>query len=194
MIAKSYAPDLQLVGVAAAAPATDLATLMTDDLATTGGRNLTAMTLWSWARVYGAPIGAVIDAAAMPTVDLLAQTCIEGAFDIFLRQKISGPLAQTFLSVKNPATIEPWQSLLVRNTAGELPPEIPVFLSQGTADGLVRPEVTAAYMKRLCRAGSRVDMMLMPDVNHGFAGYKSAKAAIDWIAGRFARQPPPSDC
>ena len=49
MIAKSYAPELQLVGVAAAAPATDLATLMTDDLNSVGGRNLTAMTMWSWA-------------------------------------------------------------------------------------------------------------------------------------------------
>ena len=54
MIAKTYAPELQLVGVAAAAPATDLATLMTDDLNTMGGRNLTAMTIWSWSRVYGA--------------------------------------------------------------------------------------------------------------------------------------------
>ena len=34
MIAKTYAPELHLVGVAAAAPATDLATLMTDDLNT----------------------------------------------------------------------------------------------------------------------------------------------------------------
>ena len=56
LLAKGYAPDLQLVGVAAAAPATELSTLMRDDLGTSGGNNLTAMTLWSWARVYGAPI------------------------------------------------------------------------------------------------------------------------------------------
>src|ERR1700722_1939939 len=47
-LAKSYAPELDLVGVAAAAPATELATLMADDLNSAGGRNLTAMTLWSW--------------------------------------------------------------------------------------------------------------------------------------------------
>src|SRR5262249_22535089 len=44
MIVNQYAPELTLVGVAAAAPATDLATLMKDDANTTGGRNLTAMT------------------------------------------------------------------------------------------------------------------------------------------------------
>jgi acetyl esterase/lipase len=53
--AARYAPELKLVGVAAAAPATDLAALMTEDLGTGGGNNITAMTLWSWSRVYGAP-------------------------------------------------------------------------------------------------------------------------------------------
>ncbi len=57
LISKTYAPELRLVGVAAAAPATDLATLMTDDLNTSGGRNLAAMTVWSWARVYGGADG-----------------------------------------------------------------------------------------------------------------------------------------
>jgi len=54
MIAKSYAPELDLAGVAAAAPATELATLLADDINTDGGRNLTAITLWSWARVQRA--------------------------------------------------------------------------------------------------------------------------------------------
>jgi hypothetical protein len=51
---------LALVGVAAAAPATSLVTLMGDDFKTKGGKNLTAMTLWSWSRVFGAPIDKVV--------------------------------------------------------------------------------------------------------------------------------------
>ena len=194
MISKTYAPELQLIGVAAAAPATDLATLMTDDLNTSGGRNLTAMTVWSWARVYGAPIDSVVAPEAMPTVDRLATECIESIFDIFERGRTSGPLAKEFLTVKNPAETPPWQSLLARNTPGTLPPSIPVFLAQGTADGLVRPQVTKDYMQRLCRAGSRVQMLIMPDVSHGFAGRDSADAAVSWMADRFAGRPAPSDC
>src|SRR5580692_10672729 len=158
MIAKSYAPELQLVGVAAAAPATDLSVLMTDDLNTAGGRNLTAMTIWSWARVFNAPINEVVEPAAMPTVDALANQCIEGAFDLYAREKMSAPLVTTFLSVKNPATIEPWKSLLAQNTAGDVPADIPMFISQGSSDGLVRPAVTEAYKDRLCKAGSKVKM------------------------------------
>ena len=194
MISRTYAPELQLVGVAAAAPATDLATLMTDDMNTSGGRNLTAMTVWSWSRVYGAPIDSVVAPEAIPTVDRLATECIESLFDIIERDRTSGPLAKEFLTVKNPARTKPWQSLLARNTPGALPRSSPVFLAQGTTDGLVRPQVTASYMQRLCRAGSQVQMLVMPNVSHGFAGRDSASAAVSWMADRFAGRAPPSDC
>jgi acetyl esterase/lipase len=193
-ISKDYAPELELLGVAAAAPATDLATLMTDDLNSTGGRNLTAMTVWSWSRVYDAPADTVVAPAVMPVVDRLAEECIESPFDIWARARTAAPLAQEFLIVKNPAEIEPWHSLLVRNTPGTLPRTLPVFLAQGTADGLVRPQVTADYMKRLCGAGSSVRMLILPDVSHGFAAAKSADAAVAWIVDRFAGRPAPSDC
>lgn len=194
LLSKTYAPELRLVGVAAAAPATDLATLMKDDLNTTGGNNLTAMTLWSWARVFGAPIDRVVAPAAMPVIDELAQECIESVFDILERARTGKPLNQTFLSVSNPAAIEPWHSLLARNTPGLLQPSVPVFIAQGTTDALVRPHVTRSYVQRLCRAGSKVQFMLMPNVNHGFAGRDSAAAAVQWMSERFAGQPPRNDC
>lgn len=50
------APEFNLIGVVAAAPSTELATLLADDIDTKGGRNLTATTLWSWSRVFRAPI------------------------------------------------------------------------------------------------------------------------------------------
>ena len=194
MIAKSYAPELQLVGVAAAAPATDLGALMTDDLNTAGGRNITAMTIWSWARVYGAPMDDVIEPAAMPTVSALAEQCIEGAFDLYIRQKLSAPLAHTFLSVKNPAAVEPWKSLLLGNSPGNLPTDIPMFISQGSSDGLVRPSITEAYKSRLCKAGNKVEMLMMPGVSHGFIGYDSADAAAGWMADRFKGNAAASNC
>lgn len=194
LISRSYAPELSLVGVAAAAPATDLATLMTDDLNTTGGRNLTAMTVWSWARVFGAPIDKIVAPAAMPTVNRLAEECIESVFDMILRGETSKPLAQDFLTVANPATLEPWRSLLVNNIPGTLPPAIPVFLAQGSADGLVRPQVTQNYMQQLCQAGSHVSFLMMPNVSHGFAGRDSANAATAWMADRFAGLAAPSNC
>ena len=194
ILAKSYAPDLELVGVAAAAPATELATLMTDDLNSNGGRNLTAMTLWSWARVFGAPMDRVLQPAAIPVVDLLAEECIESIFDFVLRQRTARSLVKTFLSVPNPVDLEPWRSLAAGNTPGVLPSEIPVFLSQGTDDNLVRSDVTRDYMGQLCRAGASVSMVMLPGVNHGFIGRDSAGAAVKWMADRFAGKRPPNNC
>ncbi len=141
-----------------------------------------------------APMDKVIAPEAMPTVNRLATECIESLFDIILRTETSKPLAQEFLTVANPATLEPWRSLLVKNTPGTLAPSIPVFLAQGTADGLVRPAVTQNYMKRLCRAGSRVRMLMMPNVSHGFAGRDSADSAVAWMSDRFAGSASPNDC
>ena len=59
---------------------------------------------------------------------------------------------------------------------------------------LVCPAVTHAYMRRLCKAGSAVKMLDLPNVSHGFAGYDSADAAVDWIADRFAGRANPSNC
>ena len=59
---------------------------------------------------------------------------------------------------------------------------------------LVRPAVTHAYMQRLCKAGSTVKMLDLPNVSHGFAGYDSADAAVDWIADRFGGRAKPNDC
>jgi pimeloyl-ACP methyl ester carboxylesterase len=46
--------------------------------------------------------------------------------------------------------------------------EIPILLSQGADDKLVRPQVTKDYVAHLCRAGSNVRMVVLPGINHGF--------------------------
>jgi acetyl esterase/lipase len=194
LLAERYAPEITLVGVAAAAPASDLATLLDDDFKSAGGKNITAMTLWSWSRVYGAEITKVIEPTAMPVVDHLAGECIESIFDWLIRQRIERPLETSFLSVKNLATVEPWRSLAMQNTPEPLSSSVPVFLAQGAADELVRPAVTTNYMTNLCRAGSKVRMVLLPGVGHLSVGRDSADAAVQWMANRFAGISPPSDC
>ncbi len=194
LIAKTYAPELTLLGVAAAAPATDLVTLMDDDINSVGGKNITAMTLWSWHRVYDAPINNILDPRAIPVMDRLAHECIEGPFDLMARQRTEKPLEQHFLTVEGPASVEPWHSLLEKNSPGALPPELPVFLAQGTIDQIIRPDVTRDYMSKLCKAGSKVRMLIMPNIGHGRAAQASTMQAVNWVTDRFAGEAPPNDC
>jgi acetyl esterase/lipase len=194
IIAKTYAPELDLLGVAAAAPATDLVTLMNDDIDSVGGKNITAMTLWSWQRVFNANMDKVVDRRAMPAIDQLAQECIEGPFDLRIRQRTEQPLEQYFLNTKHPSDVEPWHTLLTENSPGALPPEVPVFLAQGTDDVIIHPDVTKAYAAKLCAAGSKLHMLSMPNIGHGRAAQASTQAMLEWTGDRFTGAPVPDDC
>jgi acetyl esterase/lipase len=194
IIAKGYAPELELAGVAAAAPATDLGALMRADIATAGGKNLLAMTLWSWDRVFNAPMRDVIFPDVVSTVDKLANVCLEGIFDIEPRKAVGKLLQKRFLRVDDLTSIEPWRALLAQNTVGPTPLGMPVFIAQGMTDDTVVPSVTLAYEKRLCANGSLVSLMRLPDVGHGTVAMKSARNAVAWISDRFAGQPAPSAC
>ncbi len=194
LLARSYAPELRLAGIAAAAPATDLAALMRDDAGTGGGNNITAMTLWSWSRVYGIPLTGVVAPAAIPALDQLVGECIERWFDVLARSGPTQVLQKGFLEVDDLSLREPWRRLLAENSPGPLPARIPVFISQGTADGLVRPAVTLAYVDELCRGGSAVRFVQVPDAGHAFIARDTAREAVAWMADRFAGAPAPQDC
>lgn len=194
ILSAGYAPELRLQGVAAAAPATDLETLLRDDFDSTGGRNLTAMTLWSWTRVFGMPAEGLIDPRALAAVDALANECIESAFDMMQRMVSSRGLEARFLTVPDITRVEPWRSQLLENIPGPLPTQVPLLLTQGTDDHLVLPAVTRAYAAGQCAAGGRVRLLMLPGVSHGFAARDSAGAAVDWMAARFEGTPAPDDC
>jgi acetyl esterase/lipase len=194
LLARSYAPELDLVGVAAAAPATELALLLDRDLQTPAGKNLTAMTLWSWSRVFDATLEGTVLPSSLPVIDRLATECIESLYDLLARQETERPLAQGFLSVRDLAGVEPWRSLLAANTPGTLPADIPLFLSQGSADRVVLPAVTQDYMERSCRSGGHVRFLRLEGATHGSIAGRTAQDAVAWIANRFDGLRAPSDC
>jgi acetyl esterase/lipase len=113
---------------------------------------------------------------------------------MFTRRGPTQALEKSFLRVDNLADQQPWRHLLEENSPGPLPADIPVFLAQGSADGLVRPAVTEAYRARLCRNGNRVEFVLMPRVGHAFIARDVADAAVAWMAARFAGEPAPTNC
>jgi pimeloyl-ACP methyl ester carboxylesterase len=194
LLASTYAPELELVGIAAAAPATDLSTLMRDDFASSGGKGLTAVTLWSWSRVFDIKLDKIVDPNAMTTVDTLAGGCIETIFDLLERRLEERPLAKDFLTVTDISAAEPWNDILARNSPGLLPRQVPLFVAQGLRDGIVRPAVTISYVRHLCGNGSDVDFVTLPNVGHGFIARDTAKEAIEWIGNRFARDSVPNTC
>lgn len=191
--AASYAPELKLAGIAAAAPATYLIELFKADRGSIGGDTLTAMALLSWSTIYNLPTDTVLAGTAKRTYDEVAISCIQSIAELLKLEQIAQPLQRRFLKT-DPTKIEPWRGIMLANSPGHRPAGAPVFIVQGTADETVRPEITRQFADHLCRNGTPVLMRYLVDVSHAYAGYDGANDAISWIADRFRGIPPPSGC
>lgn len=191
--AAAYAPELTLVGVAAAAPATYLAELFDADHTTVAGKTLTAMTLLSWSKVFDIPLDSILAASSRHSFEAVAHDCIQSIAEMLKIEQVTEGLPGSFLTA-NPTKIEPWMSIMTRNSPGGAPAGAPVFIAQGTADEIVRPRITKRFADHLCLAGTQVHMVLIEGVSHSFAGMDSARTAVDWMADRFRGRAPPSDC
>ncbi|WP_157699778.1 lipase family protein [Pseudorhodoplanes sinuspersici] len=188
----SYAPELKLVGVAAAAPAIELASLFKDDRSTSAGQVFTALALLSWSRVYGAELDAIIDADKLRYVNWIGDECLTSRFDLFIDSMAIRFIKKQFLK-SNPVKTEPWSEFIVRNTPVRRPPNAPILLAQGRDDRLIIPALTQDFAKALCQNGGVVQVLEMK-ADHLSIAQLSANSVIDWIVGRFADKPAPTTC
>ena len=192
-LAAAYAPDLKLVGVAAAAPPTNLATLLGETIGTLEGRILAAMTLASWSAKYNVPLGTLVDNSVARVVAAVTSNCVDdlgGKLDAVSAEK---PLKAKFLSY-NPAMQPPWSSFLKANSVSMLPHGIPVFIAQGKADEIVRRDVTQQFVQTQCAAGIAVKYLTLDGMNHATTAKASSGPAVTWIRDRFAGKSAPSSC
>jgi len=193
-LAARYAPELKLVGVAAAAPATYLIELLDTDKNSPSGKDITAWALLSWARLENVPVTSLVEPDAMSTFEEVAKDCIQSLPQFEHIEHDERPLQhEKFLKI-NPTTVEPWRSMMEHNSPGQAPAGAPVFIAQGTADTTVNPEITTRFGEALCAQGTRVSFIRLPGVTHTFAARDSAGAALAWMTARFEGVPAPSDC
>ena len=193
-LAASYAPDLKLVGVAAAAPATYLIELFEAEKSTATGKELTAMALYAWSKLYNKPASSLVEPAAMAPFQRMAHDCIESLPEFAAIEKAEKPLERIRFLKADPTEIEPWRGIMQRNTPGQAAAGAPVFIAQGTADTTVRPDITKKFAVALCRQGARVRFVSLNGVSHTFAAKESVGPALAWMGDRFRGKPAPSDC
>ena len=191
-IAARYAPELKLVGVAAAAPATYIVELFDDDATTE--QDLIAMALLSWARLENVPPESIVEPAVLEAFNKTARGCLTSIAQYETLEDDVKPLEKGKFLKFDPTKTEPWKGVMVRNSPGQAPAGAPVFIAQGTADTTVEPEVTKRFAKALCAQGVPVMFVELPGVSHIFAARDSAPTAISWMNDRFRGAPAPSSC
>ena len=181
-LAASYAPDLKLVGVAAAAPATYLVELFDADKTSSEGKELTAMTVLSWSRLENTPgdhdrrtgrrAGLRKDGARLHRVGRPSSRPSTRTRSRCRASSFSRPIR---------TETEPWKGIMLRNTPGQAPAGAPVFIAQGTADTTVRPEITKQFGEHLCkpRRARRLRRAAGRDAYLRRQGQRARRAGLD---------------
>jgi pimeloyl-ACP methyl ester carboxylesterase len=189
--APTYAPEFQIVGVAAAAPAAEL-----DALVRLQDRSAVAWVIGpevmaSWPEVQpGLDPRAIVSDAGLRFGGSIARRCIlEGALEGLVLQKFG---KQYFRG--DPTSDPAWAAAFAAQTPPVLPASIPVLVAQGLADTVVLPETTALLEQRWCAAGSRLSMAWLGDLGHIKTGLTAGPLATTWFQQRFAGVPAGTTC
>lgn len=178
------APELTLVGVAAAAPAAELTDIMGAQWNTTIGWGIGPEVAVSWPAADPALVPSqVLSAAGLQQYERIADKCTsnKGLLAELALRKASG---QEFFS-GNPLNNELWAAYARAQTPPPYPADLPVFIAQGTADEVVLAWPNAVLQERWCEAGSDLTMLWMGGVGHMQAAIAAGPSATQWIADRF---------
>ena len=176
-----YAPELTIAGVAVAAPAADLAALLSDHIDDISGVTIGSYAFTAYAQVYadrGATLDGILTPAAQAVVPEMNQLCLLS--DMTQLHRIGQPVVGHFVTA-DPAAVEPWASILAENSAGGEGFSAPLFVAQGMKDTLVLPAATEQFVGNERTLGVDVEFHSINDADHGTVAYLALPALMAWL-------------
>src|SRR5258708_1233897 len=188
-----YAPDLEILGVAAIAPATNIKNILAMNVEM--DKRFGPYLALSYSRFYPditfeqALRPAALDAARqivnlcdfVPPADAERIEALAATFD--------GPALAT-------SSNKALQARLEQNTA-DRPIQAPVVIAQGLSDIVVPPSATDAYVEERCAAGQRIEYWIFAGRDHLTIvqpGTPLEELLIKWTTARFANEPQATGC
>ena len=192
-LAPALAPELHLLGVAAAAPAAELNQIMGAQWNTAVGWGIGPEVVQSWPVVNPAlPLEGVISQQGIDNSADLAQECISSkTLMIELLARLA--FGQTFF-VEDPSMNASWKAMGLEQTPPPLPASMPVFVGQSTADEVVLAWPNALLQERWCAAGSMISTLWVGEVSHQLTAETIGPEVVRWISDRFAGRPAVRTC
>ena len=185
-VRNEYAPELIMVGAAAAAPAAELATLLSQQYDKMVAWVIGPEVLVAWPYYYpDVPIDNVTTRAGNGNYKKMSNLCVLNAsYEAIIRENVMNEK----LFSENPINDGQWHKLADENTPSP-PGELPVLIVQGLADTVVLPNTTALLVERYYAAGSPLTMAWLGDVGHMQAGFIAGPLVNTWLQQRFAGIP-----
>lgn len=194
ILAPDYAPDASVVGVAAAAPASDLTALVGNLEDVPGGALFAAYVVEGYTATYDdVEAGDHVRPSARIPVEELAARCLEEPGTLV-------SLVESLLFDRSVFDRPPTEGALGERLEENVPRgpiEVPLLVAQGEDDQLVLPRAQAAYVDRRCADGGRLEYRTYPGKDHVplvEADSPYVDDLVAWTRARVAGEPARSTC
>ena len=194
LAAQEYAPELDVLGTAALAPATDLSTLATGIKDDAAGKIVTSYIASAWDEIYpDLALTSMLDASARSAVSRISDLCFTGK-DVLAAMATS---SQLFAPVINGSALNgPIGDQLMANSVPFKVPG-PVFVAQGSSDTLVLPSMQRGWTAQACAAGSDLLYREYDGLDHlNLVGRGSALNAdlVNWTKSLLTAEQASANC
>ena len=192
-LAPTFAPELKLLGVAAAAPAANLNLIMGAQWDGVIGWGIGPEVALSWPVINPTlPINGVVTQAGIDNEESISQQCTSSK-SLLLNLALRKVFGQNFFT-ENPSNNAQWKSMGLQQTPSPLPASMPVFVGQSTADQVVLAWPNAVLQNQWCKAGSTISTLWVGEVSHQLTAETIGPDVVRWINDRFAGRPALRTC
>ncbi len=193
IIGPHYAPDVNILGVAAIAPPGDIANLLAMNVAV--DKRLGPYLAAAYSRFYpDIKFEQAVRPEALAAAREIANLCS------FIPPEEAQRIAQLAATFEGPALATSTDGALARRlaqNAASRPIAAPVLIAQGLADTVVLPAATDAYVDARCAAGQRLEYWKFPGLDHSSIvrpGTALDEPLAAWTTARLAKEPQPNGC
>jgi acetyl esterase/lipase len=193
IIGPRYAPELEILGIAAIAPAADIHRILA--MNPTVDQRLGPYVAEAYGRFYpDVTFEQAIRPQALPAAREIVNLCgFVPPEDPVRIHALAGTIEGGALATAtNPALA----ARLEENAAGGAI-AAPLVIAQGLADAVVLPQATDAYVAERCGAGQRLEYWSFSGSDHGGIvrpGTSLEGPLVAWTAARFAGEPQAGGC
>jgi alpha-beta hydrolase superfamily lysophospholipase len=183
-LAVSYAPDLRVVGVVAAAPATNLS-LIVSLAATPAGQGALSYEVeagWTWVHTYrDLPASALFTAKGIAAAPSLVAGCLDDTDAAIARGHVqAADLFQAGIATDPVVTAH-----AQRNDPGRVRTTAPILVVQGTVDRTVPQGLTDGYVQKMaCPVGDTIDYLRFEGATHDTIPIVAADRILAWMVDR----------
>lgn len=186
-----YAPELDLKGTVASAPAAELVALMDQQYDNSVGWVIGSIVAKTWPSVNSSlDVNDVLSSSGLDSYKKIANQCIaKSAIGGMIRNWFK----QQIFSV-NPNSVPAWQQMAESQSAPKLGANQPLMVVESKTDSVVLPNTTALYIEQACATGSNLQSLWIDKGNHEVIPKLTYPQVIPWIADRFDGQPNQSNC